>query len=148
MSDVKDLPPAGLHNIRAIVEGRSNYKGIFHTLGFRGISADEGFVVLEATPTPAVYNPMDAVHGGYAATLLDTAMGFAVATRLAHDQGFTTLELKVAYHRAMTEKTGPVRGEGKVLTFGRRAAFTEGRVVDDKGNLYATATSTCLVFTR
>ncbi len=91
---------------------------------------------------------MGGVHGGYAATLLDTVMGLAVATRLAHDQGFTTLELKVAYHRGMTEKTGPVRGEGKVITFGRRAAFAEGRVVDDKGNLYATATSTCLVFAR
>ena len=147
MSDIKEAP-AGLERIRALVEGRTDYKGIVHTMGLRGIAAEDGFVVFEGTPSPAVYNPMGAVHGGYAATLLDTVMGLAVATRLADDQGFTTLELKVAYHRAMTEKTGPVRGEGKVLTFGRRAAFTEGRVVDDKGNLYATATSTCLVFTR
>jgi uncharacterized protein (TIGR00369 family) len=91
---------------------------------------------------------MGGVHGGYAATLLDTVMGLAVATRLADDQSFTTLELKVAYHRGMTEKTGPVRGEGKVLSFGRRAAFAEGRMVDDKGNLYATATSTCLILAR
>lgn len=147
MSDTK-APSSGLERIRALVEGRTDYKGIVHTLGFRGISADKGFVVFEGTPSPAVYNPMGAVHGGYAATLLDTVMGLAVATHLADDQGFTTLELKVAYHRAMTEKTGPVRGEGKVITFGRRAAFTEGRVVDDKGNLYATATSTCLVFAR
>jgi uncharacterized protein (TIGR00369 family) len=139
---------SGLERTRALIEGRTDYKGIVHTLGFRGVSAEKGFVVMEGTPTPAVYNPMGAVHGGYAATLLDTAMGLAVTTLLADDQGFTTLELKVAYHRAMTEKTGPVRGEGKVITFGRRAAFTEGRVVDDKGNLYATATSTCLVFTR
>ena len=147
MSETKE-PLSSLERIRALVEGRTDYKGIVHTLGFRGISADEGFVVFEGTPSPAVYNPMAAVHGGYAATLLDTVMGLAVATLLADDQGFTTLELKVAYHRAMTEKTGPVRGEGKVVTFGRRAAFTEGRVVDNKGNLCATATSTCLVFTR
>jgi uncharacterized protein (TIGR00369 family) len=147
MSDTKE-PAAGLERIRALVEGRTDYKGIVHTLGLRGITADEGFVVFEGTPSPAVYNPMGGVHGGYAATLLDTVMGLAVATRLANDQSFTTLELKVAYHRGMTEKTGPVRGEGKVISFGRRAAFTEGRVVDDKGNLYATATSTCLVFTR
>ena len=147
MSDTKE-PAAGLERIRALVEGRTDYKGIVHTLGLRGVTAEEGFVVFEGTPSPAVYNPMGAVHGGYAATVLDTVMGLAVATRLADDQGFTTLELKVAYHRAMTEKTGPVRGEGKVITFGRRAAFTEGRVIDDKGNLYATATSTCLVFTR
>lgn len=147
MSDVKE-PLSSLERTRALVEGRTDYKGIVHTLGFKGISADDGVVVMEGTPTPAVYNPMGAVHGGYAAALLDTVMGLAVTTRLADDQGFTTLELKVAYHRAMTEKTGPVRGEGKVITLGRRAAFTEGRVVDDKGNLYATATSTCLVFTR
>ncbi len=147
MSDIKEAP-AGLERILALIEGRTDYKGIVHTLGLRGISAKEGFVVFEGTPSPAVYNPMGGVHGGYAATLLDTVMGLAVATRLADDQSFTTLELKVAYHRGMTEKTGPVRGEGKVLSFGRRAAFTEGRVVDDKGNLYATATSTCLVFTR
>ena len=147
MSDTKE-PATGLERIRALIEGRTDYKGIVHTLELRGIAAEEGFVVFEGTPSPAVYNPMGAVHGGYAATLLDTVMGLAVATRLADDQGFTTLELKVAYHRAMTEKTGAVRGEGKVITFGRRAAFTEGRLVDDKGNLYATATSTCLVFTR
>lgn len=146
MSDTKAL--SGLERIRAVIEGRTDYKGIVHTLGFKGVSADEGFVVIEGAPTPAVYNPMGAVHGGYAATLLDTAMGFAVMTRLAHDQAFTTLELKVAYHRAMTEKTGTVRGEGKVISMGRRAAFTEGRVVDADGNLYATATSTCLVLTR
>lgn len=147
MSDVKE-PLSSLERTRALVEGRTDYKGIVHTLGLKGISAEEGFVVFEGTPSPAVYNPMGAVHGGYAATLLDTVMGLAVSTRLADDQSFTTLELKVAYHRAMTEKTGPVRGEGKVITFGRRAAFTEGRIVDDKGNLYATATSTCLVFSR
>jgi uncharacterized protein (TIGR00369 family) len=147
MSDIKEAP-AGLERILALIEGRTDYKGIVHTLGLRGISAEEGFVVFEGTPSPAVYNPMGGVHGGYAATLLDTVMGLAVATRLANDQSFTTLELKVAYHRGMTEKTGPVRGEGKVISFGRRAAFTEGRLVDDKGNLYATATSTCLVFTR
>ena len=147
MSEIKESP-AGLERIRALVEGRTDYKGIVHTLGLRGITAEEGFVVFEGTPSPAVYNPMGGVHGGYAATLLDTVMGLAVATRLADDQSFTTLELKVAYHRGMTEKTGPVRGEGKVLSFGRRAAFTEGRMVDDEGNLYATATSTCLVFTR
>jgi uncharacterized protein (TIGR00369 family) len=147
MSDIKEAP-AGLERILALIEGRTDYKGIVHTLGLRGISAEEGFVVFEGTPSPAVYNPMGGVHGGYAATLLDTVMGLAVATRLTNDQSFTTLELKVAYHRGMTEKTGPVRGEGRVISFGRRAAFTEGRLVDDKGNLYATATSTCLVFTR
>ena len=95
MSDIKE-PPVGLERIRALADGRTDYKGIVHTLGLRGISVEEGFVIFEGTPSPAVYNPMGAVHGGYAATLLDTVMGLAVATRLTDDQGFTTLELKVA----------------------------------------------------
>lgn len=147
MSDTKE-PLSGLERIRAVADGSTGYKGIVHTLGLKPVTVEEGFVAFEGTPSPAVYNPMGAVHGGYAATLLDTVMGCAVDTCLSHEQGFTTLELKVAYHRGMTEKTGPVRGEGKVITVGRRAAFAEGRVVDAKGNLYATATTTCLVFQR
>ncbi len=86
------------------------------------------------------------MHGGYAATLLDSAMGCAVHSRLKAGQGYTTLELKVAYHRAMTDKSGPVRAEGKVISLGRRAAFAEGRLIDAQGRLCATATTTCLVF--
>ena len=147
MSDTKE-PLSGLERIRAVADGSAGYKGIVHTLGLKPVTVEEGFVVFEGTPSPAAYNPMGAVHGGYAATLLDLAMGCAVDTCLSHEQGFTTLELKVAYHRGMTEKTGPVRAEGKVITVGRRAAFAEGRVVDAKGNLYATGTTTCLVFPR
>ena len=86
------------------------------------------------------------VHGGYAATLLDSACGCAAHSALRAGQRYTTLELKVAYHKAMTDKTGPVRAEGKVLSIGRRAAFAEARLVDSAGTLYASATSTLLVF--
>lgn len=147
MSDTKE-PLSGLEEIRAVTEGRAGYKGIVATLDLKPVTVEEGFVVFEGTPTKAVYNPLGTVHGGYAATLLDTVMGCAVHTKLSQDEAYTTLELKVAYHRAMTEKTGPVRGEGKVISVGRRAAFAEGRVVDARGNLYATATTTCLVFPR
>jgi uncharacterized protein (TIGR00369 family) len=88
------------------------------------------------------------VHGGYAATLLDSAMGCAVHTRMKAGQGYTTLELKVAYHRALTDVSGPVRAVGKLISFGRRAAFAEGRLVDKDGRLCATATTTCLAFDK
>ena len=89
------------------------------------------------TPGRHVYNPIGTVHGGYAATLLDSACGCAVHSRIGADQGYTTLELKIAYHKAMTAETGEVFAEGRVVTLGRRAAFAE---------LYASATSTLLVF--
>ncbi len=138
--------PEGLIQMRAVMNGTSDYRGIAHLLKFKPIRVDEGHVVFEGHPSREVYNPIGTVHGGYAATLLDSAMGCAVHTRLAKGQGYTTLELKVAYHRALTETSGPVHAEGKVLSFGRRAAFAEGRLLDKDGRLCASATTTCLVF--
>ena len=91
---------------------------------------------------------MGGVHGGYAATLLDSACGIAVHTMLEPDQGFTTLELKVSYLRGMNERTGPVRAEGRVVNIGRRVAFAEADIRDADGRLMATATSTLLVLSR
>jgi uncharacterized protein (TIGR00369 family) len=122
--------------------------GIGKTLGFSVIEIEEGRVVFGGTPDESVYNPIGTVHGGYAATLLDSCVGCAVHSVLKPGQGYTTLELKVAYHRAMTKDTGPVQAEGKVIQAGRRAAFAEGRLTDAKGRIYATATSTLLVFDR
>ena len=84
----------------------------------------------------------------YALNLVATGEGCAVHSKLSATQGYTTLDLKVAYHRAMTDRTGPIRAEGKVVSFGRRAAFAEARIVDAAGRIYATATSTLLVFER
>jgi len=122
--------------------------GIGLTLDFAMVEAGDGRVVFEGTPGENVYNPLGTVHGGYAATLLDSACGCAVHTKLSPKQGYTTLELKVAYHRPMTALTGKVRAEGLVVTVGRRAAFTEARNTDAAGRLYASATSTLLVFDR
>ncbi len=146
VSDYSTL--SGLEQLRAIFDGHTGYQGIVKTLGLSPISAEEGFVVFGGTPSEAVYNPLGTVHGGYAATLLDTVMGCAVHSRMKAGQGYTTLELKVAYHRAMTDTSGPVRAEGKVISLGRRAAFAEGRLLDKDGNLCATATTTCLVFSK
>ena len=140
--------PTGLEQLRAAFFGDTPYRGIGKTMGFRAVELHEGRVVFEGDPDERVYNPIGTVHGGYAATLLDSALACAVHTRLAATQGYTTLELKVAYHRALTHESGPVRAEGVVVSIGRRAAFAEGRLIDKQGRLCASATSTLLVFER
>jgi uncharacterized protein (TIGR00369 family) len=149
MSDTAD-PEAlsGLEQLRVALGEGAEPGGIGATLGFRLVELEPGRVVFEGRPGRHVYNPIGTVHGGYAATLLDSAVGCAVHSRLEAGQGYTTLELKVAYHRAMTEHTGPVRAEGWVVNLGRRAGFAEGRITDAEGRLYASASSTLLVFER
>ncbi|HEX3406835.1 MAG TPA: PaaI family thioesterase [Caulobacteraceae bacterium] len=122
--------------------------GIVETLDFDLVEVGDGRAVFEGAPSLSVYNPIGSVHGGYAATLLDSACGCAVQSKLSAQQGYTTLELKVAYHRPMSQDTGPVRAEGRVVSLGRRAAFAEATLTDRAGRLYATATSTLLVFDR
>jgi uncharacterized protein (TIGR00369 family) len=134
----------GLEQLQAAFQNGG--PGIGKTMGFSIIDIAEGRVVFGATPGRHVYNPIGTVHGGYAATLLDSACGCAVHSKLKPGQGYTTLELKVAYHKAMTEKTGPIQAIGTVVSMGRRAAFAEARIVDEAGTLYATATSSLLVF--
>lgn len=139
--------PSGLEQLRALLDGDRN-AGIGTTLGFTLVEADVGRVVFEGNPGPEVYNPIGTVHGGYAATLLDSACGCAVHSRLKAGQGYTTLELKVAYHKALTSEVGPVRALGQVVSLGRRVSFAEAHITDAAGTLYASATSTLLVFER
>jgi uncharacterized protein (TIGR00369 family) len=138
---------SGLEQLKAM-RAAGGRAGIGESLRFRLADVEEGRVVFEGTPDTHAYNPIGTVHGGYAATLLDNACGCAVHSRLRPDQGYTTLELKVAYHKAMTDKTGLVRAEGRVVTLGRRAAFAEATLKDVNGVLYASATSSLLVFDR
>lgn len=146
------LPPetlramAGLDVLRAVADGRLPGAPIAGLIGFRLVEVASGRAVFEGTPGEQHLNPMGGVHGGYAATLLDSCMGCAVHTVLAAGQGYTTLELKLSYVRGMTAQTGPVRAEGRVLNAGRRAAFAEGRLVDAAGRLMAHGTTTCMVF--
>jgi uncharacterized protein (TIGR00369 family) len=137
---------SGLDQIRAIFAGKAGHEGIVKTLNLHPVSAEEGFVVFAGSPTRAVYNPLGVVHGGYAATLLDTVMGCAVHSSMKAGQSYTTLELKIAYHRALTEANGPVRAEGRIVSVGKRAAFAEGKLLDKDGRLCASATTTCLVY--
>jgi len=143
-SDSGDM--TGLEQLRALLR-MGLQPNIGATLQFSGVEFEDGFAAFEGTPGEHVYNPIGTVHGGYAATLLDSALGCAVHTKLAKGQSYTTLELKVAYHRPMTKDTGKVRAEGRIVSIGRRAAFAEARLTDASGQLYASATSTLLVIT-
>ncbi len=139
-------PLNGLEQLRAMVAA-GKMPGIGRSLQFTLTEIEEGRVVFEGLPGLHAYNPIGSVHGGYAATLLDSACGCAVHSRLAAGQGYTTLELKVAYHKAITIETGLVRAVGTVTSIGRRAAFAEARLTDLSGRLLASATSTLLVIT-
>ncbi|HEX5705724.1 MAG TPA: PaaI family thioesterase, partial [Pyrinomonadaceae bacterium] len=92
------------------------------------------------------YNPIGVVHGGLAATLLDSAMGCAVHSTLPAGAGYTTLEIKVNFVRPLTTETRGVRCEARVVYVGGRTATAEGRVTDEQGKLYAHGTTTCLIF--
>jgi uncharacterized protein (TIGR00369 family) len=109
-------------------------------------TAEPGVVVFHSVPGFRHYNPIGSVHGGYAATLLDSAMGLAIHSALPAGTGYTTLEFKVSFIKGMTEHTGAVRTEGRTLNVGRRAATAEARITDAKRRLLAHATTTCLVF--
>jgi uncharacterized protein (TIGR00369 family) len=134
----------GLEQLRALIAGGKR-PGIGDALDFNLVEVEAGRAVFAGTPGLHAYNPIGMVHGGYAATLLDSACGCAVHASLSPTQVYTTLELKVAYHKAVTKDTGLVRAEGRVVTLGRRVAFAEAKLTDANGKLYASATSTLLV---
>jgi uncharacterized protein (TIGR00369 family) len=137
----------GLSQLRALMaSGRK--PGILVALDFEFVEVEAGRAVFAGTPGEHAYNPIGAVHGGYAATLLDSACGCAAHSRLTASQAFTTLELKVSYHKAITKDTGLLRAEGRLLSFGQRVAFAEARLTDARGKLYASATSTLLLFNK
>jgi uncharacterized protein (TIGR00369 family) len=137
----------GLEQLRAFMaSGRR--PGIGDALDFDLVEVGDGIAVFAGLPGAHAYNPMGIVHGGYFATLLDSACGCAVHSKLGAQQAYTTLELKIAFHKPMTADTGQVRAEGRVVTIGRRVAFAEANLVDANGKLYATATSTLLVMER
>ena len=137
---------SGMDYIRAIFAGELPAPPIAELMGFRGVSAEPGRAVFEMEPGPQHYNPIGSVHGGVALTLLDSAMGCAVHTLLEAGVGYTTLEVKTNFVRAITLDTGPIRCEGTVLHRGSRVATAEGRLTDEAGKLLAHGTTTCLNF--
>ena len=137
----------GLAQLRALLaSGRK--PGIMVTLDFDFVEVETGRAVFAGTPGPQAYNPIGTVHGGYAATLLDSACGCAAHSQLTAEQAYTTPELKVAYHKAIPRHSGLLRAEGRVLSMGQRVAYAEAKLTDAQGRLLASATSTLLVFAR
>lgn len=137
---------SGLEYLRKIASGELPRPPIGALMNFNLVELGEGYAVFGVEPAEYHYNPIGVVHGGLAATLLDSAMGCAVHSALPAGAGYTTLEIKVNFIRPMTAETGAVRCEAKLVHLGGRTATAEGRVVGQDGKLYAHGTTTCLVF--
>jgi uncharacterized protein (TIGR00369 family) len=133
-------------DLTAMQEGRIPRAPVAALIGFTIADIAVGRVAMELDPAEFHYNPLASVHGGIVATLLDSVMGCAVHSTLPRGRGYTTLEIKVNYVRAITAATGRVRAEGTTIHVGRQTATAEGRLIDATGRLYAHATTTCLVF--
>ena len=137
----------GLEMMQAMLRGELPYPPIGQTLDFQLMEVGEGRAVFQGRPGPAHLNPMGGIHGGWYATVLDSALGCAVHTMMPAGRGYTTAELGVNLVRAINPaKTPRVRAEGKVIHCGRQLATAEARLVGPDGTLYAHATTTCLVF--
>jgi len=137
---------SGLEFLQRIVAGELPPPPIAALLKFELAELSEGHAVFAVEPAEYHYNPIGVVHGGLAATLLDSAMGCAVHSALPAGAGYTSLEIKVNFVRPLTAETGRVRCEAKLIHLGGRTATAEGRVVDEAGKLYAHGTTTCLIF--
>jgi len=137
---------SGYELMKRIQEGEFPVPPIGRVFNFRLAEVEPGRAVFTGQPSFDYYNPIGSVHGGYAATLLDSCMGCAVHSTLPAGVGYTTLEIKVNFVRPILENTGMLRAEGKVISTGKRVGTAEGRVVDSEGRLYAHGTTTCLIF--
>jgi uncharacterized protein (TIGR00369 family) len=136
----------GLELMQAVLAGTLPYAPIAATLDFSLIEVSAGKTIFQGTPQLKHYNPLGTVHGGWYATLLDSAVGCAVHTMLPAGRAYTTAELSVNIVRAASHKSGPLRAIGTVIHCGKQLATAEGKIVGSDGKLYAHATTTCLVF--
>ena len=136
----------GLEVMQGLQNGELPFAAIAQTLDFLMIEVGDGSAVFQGTPGPQHLNPMGTVHGGWFATLLDSALGCAVHTKMPPGRAYTTAELSVNIVRALTPKVQRVRAIGRVIHCGRQLATAEAQLVGPDGTLYAHATTTCLVF--
>ncbi len=137
---------SGLQFVEGLVDGTLPLNQMAKTLGYDIVKAEKGRVVIAAEPAEVHFNPWGTVHGGLAATLLDSCMGLAIQSTVGKGVGSTTLEFKISFIRPITAETGLIRAEGKLLSSGRRAGTAEGWVTDAQGRLLAHGTTTCLIF--
>jgi uncharacterized protein (TIGR00369 family) len=135
----------GYERLAAMKRGEVDAPPAVALLGMNLDTLERGRTVFSLVADEMHENPMGTMHGGLVATLVDTAMGCAVASMLPTDASFTTLELSTKYIRAITTATGKIYAEGRVVHQGGRVASTDARVYDDSGTVYAHATSTCLI---
>jgi len=137
---------SGLDYMRALQSGDVPPPPILSVMNLDLIEVGEGTVTFTAQPDESHYNPIGAVHGGFACTVLDSVAGCAVQTTLPFGFGYTSLEIKVNYLAGITATTGPLTAVGTVIKPGKRVAFAEGVLSDASGKVVATASSTLLVF--
>lgn len=137
---------SGLEFVQGLSNGTLPLNTIAETLGYDIVEAEEGRVVITAEPTDSLLNPAGTVHGGFAATLLDSCMGLAVRSTQPKGTNSTTLEFKISFVRPITPQTGLITAEGKVIASGRRVGTAEGRITDRNGRLLVHGTTTCLIF--
>ncbi len=150
--DVRPLSPreiahlSGLETLRGMIEGRLPAPPFAITTSIALTAAEEGKVVFEGEPRADFFNPLGSIHGGWTATIMDSVMACAVHSTLAPGEAYTTLEFKLHFCRPIMPATGRVRAEGLVLSRGRRAATSEGKLYDSAGKLLAHGTESCLIF--
>ena len=137
---------SGLEFVQGLVDGTLPLNTIAETLGYDVTEAANGRVVVAAEPSEVHLNPAGTVHGGFAATLLDSCMGLAIHSTLEKGVGQTTLEFKISLVRPITPETGLIKAEGVVLSRGNRIGTAEGRITDHQGRLLVHGTTTCLIF--
>lgn len=140
------LAQDGVAFLQGIIDGRFPPPPITQTLGFRLVLVEKGRVQFEGEPQPRHYNPIGSVHGGFAMTLLDSALACAVHSTLSKGEAYTSLEIKVNFVRPLGALTGPVIAEGRVIHRGRSIGTSEGELKDRAGKIYAHATTTCMIF--
>ena len=136
----------GMELLQGVMAGKFPPPPIASTIDMQLVKVDETEAVFAITPQEFHYNPLGTMHGGVFATILDSALGCCIHARLGRGQGFTTLTLEVKYLRAATKDTGRLTCTGKVVSLGRQIATSEAEVRDARGKIYATATSTCIIF--
>ena len=142
----KQKEMTGLEFVQGLADGTLPLNTIAKTLGYDITEAESGRVVVTAEPKDIHLNPAGTVHGGLAATMLDSCMGLAIQSTLEKGVGSTTLEFKISFVRPITSETGPIKAEGTVISRGRRIGTAEGRLTDDKKRLLVHGTTTCLIF--
>lgn len=136
----------GRQILEAMMSGQLPHPHMAETLGFDLVEVGDGLAVFQGVPHYRFYNPMGTVHGGWYATLLDSALGCAVHSKLPAGRAYTTAELSINIVRAATHKTGPLRAIGNVIHSGKQIATADAKILDADGRLYAHATTTCFVF--